>query len=90
MVELDVATLMGIMRECAGESPDLARAEVSADQDVEDLSFTELGYDSLALLETASRIERDYGVRLAEDRVTDATTPRELLSMVNAAVADVA
>ena len=48
-----------------------------------DTGFDELGYDSLALLETASRIERMYGVQLADSLVTDAVTPRLLIAAVN-------
>jgi act minimal PKS acyl carrier protein len=52
--------------------------------DILDVSFEKLGYDSLALLETGSRIERLYGVQLADSLVTDAVTPRLLISAVNA------
>lgn len=48
-----------------------------------DTSFTELGYDSLALMEAAVRIERDYGVRLADGDVAAVRTPRDLLNLVN-------
>jgi act minimal PKS acyl carrier protein len=53
-----------------------------------DLSFEQLGYDSLALLETGSRIERIYGVQLADSLVTDAVTPRLLIAAVNQRLAE--
>ena len=53
-----------------------------------DTSFDELGYDSLALLETASRIEQNYRVQLADSLVTDAVTPRLLIAAVNGLLAD--
>lgn len=84
-MNLTVATLMEIMCNCAGEGEGLA-----AGQDVHDMSFEDLGYDSLALLETASRIERDYGVRLADDEVTEARTPRAFLALVEESAAEVA
>lgn len=56
--------------------------------DILDTSFEQLGYDSLALLETGSRIERMYSVQLADTLVTDAVTPRLLISAVNDLLAD--
>ncbi|MFB7174372.1 acyl carrier protein [Streptomyces sp. NPDC056254] len=49
------------------------------DGDILDTAFTELGYDSLALLETSAVIQREYGVEVP-DKVA---TPRELLDSVN-------
>lgn len=72
--------LLRILTESAGHDEALDAANVS------DTDFEELGYDSLALLETAARIEQDLGVELPEDRVTDAKTPRELLELVNSAI----
>lgn len=48
-----------------------------------DQPFDELGYDSLALLETHSRIHRDYGVEISEDDLSEVKTPRELVDLVN-------
>lgn len=38
-------------------------------------------------METAARIERDYGVTLSDEQVTDGLTPRILLALVNEALA---
>ncbi|BFU42692.1 acyl carrier protein [Krasilnikovia sp. MM14-A1004] len=75
--------LKRILREAAG-------AESAADDagDIHDLSFSDLGYDSLVLLETSSRIEREYGISLDDSTVTDAPNPRALLNEVNARLAD--
>lgn len=54
------------------------------DGDVLDADFDDLGYDSLALLETGSRIERQYGIRLDEEALADVRTPRALIGLVNA------
>jgi len=48
-----------------------------------DLPFDELGYDSLALLETHSRIKRDYGVEISEEDFGLITTPKSLVDFVN-------
>ncbi|MFF4501940.1 acyl carrier protein [Streptomyces sp. NPDC001401] len=60
-----------------------AEEEGAADGDFLDLEFEALGYESLALLETCSRIEREYGVSLADDTLADAITPRLLVEAVN-------
>jgi minimal PKS acyl carrier protein len=51
--------------------------------DILDTRFDDLGYESLAMLETSSRIEREYGITLDDTAVTDAETPRALLVVVN-------
>lgn len=48
-----------------------------------DLGFQELGYDSLAVLETCTRIEREFGVSLDEEVLGKAGTPRALVDIVN-------
>jgi act minimal PKS acyl carrier protein len=53
-------------------------------EQVPEQTFEELGYDSLALLETHSRIKRDYGVEIPEDDLDEVTTPQELVDLVNA------
>ncbi|GAA4136220.1 acyl carrier protein [Actinomadura keratinilytica] len=63
-----------ILREAAG----IELGPGAADQ-----PFADLGYDSLALLETGSRIEREYGVRLDDDTLTEVETPAALLDVVN-------
>lgn len=76
--ELTVDDLRRILREAAGETED-----VDLDGDIDDKTFDELGYDSIALLETGGRIERELGIRLEDTAVTDAGTPRALLRVVN-------
>ncbi|MFJ4192219.1 acyl carrier protein [Kitasatospora sp. NPDC089509] len=49
-----------------------------------DAEFDYLGYDSLALLETLTRIEREYGITLNEDVLGHARTPAGLIDAVNA------
>ncbi|WP_326599893.1 acyl carrier protein [Streptomyces sp. NBC_01803] len=76
--ELTIEDLRRILREAAGEVE-----SVDLDGDILDLTFEELGYDSLALLETGSRIEREYGIALEETSVADVETPGALLTVVN-------
>ena len=57
---------------------------VDLDADILDTGFDQLGYESLALLETSSRIEREYGITLDDSTLTDAVTPRDLIEVVNA------
>lgn len=73
--------LRSIMRSCAGEAE-----SIDLDSDILDISFEELGYDSIALLETASRIERSTGVAIADDELTVSGTPRVLVEFVNSGI----
>ncbi|WP_432147139.1 acyl carrier protein [Streptomyces sp. bgisy084] len=78
MTDFTLDDLKRVMRECAGEDE-----SVSLDGDILDLPFEDLGYDSLALLETATRIERERGVSVPEEKLSEAKTPRLLLDAVN-------
>lgn len=57
---------------------------VDLDGDILDVTFADLGYESLALLETGGRIEREWGVSLDEESLADTATPRDLITTVNA------
>lgn len=76
--EVTFEDLKRILRESAG-----ADENVDLDGDVLDTDFDDLGYDSLALLETASRIAVEYGITVDDDVATEARTPRGLLEVVN-------
>ncbi|MFC8075122.1 phosphopantetheine-binding protein [Streptomyces sp. NPDC057307] len=69
--------LKQILAECVGEDED-----VDLDGSL-DTSFTDLGYDSLALLETAAALTQRFGVELSDDTVSRLETPRHLLDEVN-------
>jgi act minimal PKS acyl carrier protein len=81
-MQINLDDLRRILREAAGadEGTDL-------DAEILDRTFFDLGYDSLALLETAGRIEREYHVALDDAVVVEAETPRALLDVVNAQLA---
>lgn len=57
------------------------------DADILDETFDDLGYDSIAMLETASRVERERGLTLSDSVIAEATTPRLFLAYVNEHVA---
>lgn len=78
MSELTLRRLMEVMRDCAGDGEG-----VDLDGDIQDHNFDDLGYDSLARLETAAKLERDLGIRLPDEEVTSAMTPRDFLALVN-------
>jgi minimal PKS acyl carrier protein len=73
--------LRAIMRTCAGEAE-----SVDLDGDISDVSFDELGYDSIALLETAGRIQRSTGVTIDDSELSVQGTPRALVELVNSGV----
>jgi minimal PKS acyl carrier protein len=81
MQKFTLDDLRTIMRACAGEAE-----SIDLDSDIRDMSFEELGYDSIALLETASRIERSTGIAIADDELTVRGTPRTLVELVNSGV----
>jgi act minimal PKS acyl carrier protein len=83
MPEFTIDDLKRIMRACAGEDE-----TVDLDGDIMDRSFDELGYDSLALLETTSRTERELGIKLPEELMGDVHTAREYLDFVNGRLAE--
>ncbi|MBK3588317.1 acyl carrier protein [Streptomyces microflavus] len=71
-------SLKRILREGAG-----ADESVDFDGDILDADFEELGYESLAILETCGRIEREYGITLDDSVVSDVRTPRRMVEVVN-------
>lgn len=54
------------------------------EQDISDTEFTDLGYDSLAVMEMTSLLQRRLGIKLPEEQVAELHTPREFLAFVNA------
>lgn len=83
MAQLTAARLKEILREGAGQEEG-----VDLSDNFMDNTFIELGYDSLALLETVGRIEREFGISLGDDVTSEAETPRLLIDLVNRAAAD--
>lgn len=78
MAQFTLDDLKQALRAAAGEDE-----SVDLDGDILDLEFGELGYDSLAILETVSHIERSFHVQLPEDEVGKMQTSREFIDFVN-------
>jgi minimal PKS acyl carrier protein len=84
MREFTLDDLRHIMRTSVGidESVDL-------NGDILDVPFTDLGYDSLALLEIASSIEQQFNVPIPDDAALQLQTPRAAIECVNQQVMEV-
>lgn len=72
------ADLMRIIKVAAGEDDGLRLEEKVLDR-----TFEDLGYDSLAIMETASLIEREFKVILPEETVSEIETPEAFIALVN-------
>jgi act minimal PKS acyl carrier protein len=83
MTTMTLDDLRRILVECAGSEEGVG----SPDGDLLDASFEDLGYDSLALMETAARIKQEFGVSIPDDEITEVETPRALLALVNVEIA---
>ncbi|GAA3932697.1 acyl carrier protein [Actinomadura viridis] len=79
---ITLAQLVSVLRECAGEDEG-----VDLSGDIGDRTFTDLGYDSLALLETSARMAERFRLELDDDVIGELTTPAELLRYLNDAPA---
>lgn len=73
---MDIEDLRSILIDCAGGDEALRG-------DIADVSFDDLGYDSLALIDTTAMLKREYGVVIPDDRLTDLRNPGELLGLIN-------
>ncbi|BAL90264.1 putative acyl carrier protein [Actinoplanes missouriensis 431] len=77
---MTIDDLRRILTECAGEDE-----SVNLSGDILDTPFTDLGYDSLALIETAARIKQDFGIEIPDEQVATILTPRMMLETVHLA-----
>jgi act minimal PKS acyl carrier protein len=84
MAEFTVVDLNRILRTCAG----LDEA-VSLDEAVQHSPFDELGYDSLAILELISRVQREYSMRMPDDATEHMETPLQAVEYVNSLLPEV-
>jgi act minimal PKS acyl carrier protein len=73
-----VDTLRDIMSACAGpgKHPEL-------DGEFIDVTYEDLGFDSLAVLQLATRVQQELGVPFPDDAVAEMATPRDVLDYVN-------
>jgi act minimal PKS acyl carrier protein len=80
MERFTIAELTVIMKQAAGE------VEVG-DRDVADVTYLDLGYDSLALLEISARIKQTLGVQVPDAALTTSATPADTVAAVNQLIA---
>lgn len=80
MAEFSIADLTRLLRAWAGVDEDV---DVDLEGDIIDCTFDELGYDSLALLNTVDRINRELSIKLPDEALSEAKTPRQLLAQIN-------
>jgi act minimal PKS acyl carrier protein len=77
---IDRELLVRLLSESVGLEED---ADLAGDD--ADTPLVELGYDSLALLHVAGRIEADFGLILPDDAVTEDSTLASLLESLQRA-----
>ena len=82
MPEFTLDDLRAALRTCAGDDP-----SVDLDGEIDEVEFADLGYDSLAPMETASHLARVLHRTLPEEALADAGTPRAFVDAVNARLA---
>ncbi len=78
---MSIDDLRSILISCAGGDEDALRRDISG------ISFDELGDDSLALIEMAATLQRDHGVVISDEQITEVRSPGELLTLINSSVA---
>jgi act minimal PKS acyl carrier protein len=76
MKQFTLDDLRRILREGAGDAGTL-------DTDITDVPYTDLGYDSLAVLELSSRIAREYQLSIPDDAAHAMPTPGATLAYIN-------
>ena len=57
-------------------------AEIELGDDFLDLPFPDLDFDSLAVLEVATRVQHDYNLAIPDEAVAELKTPRDVLDYV--------
>ncbi|HZG06044.1 MAG TPA: acyl carrier protein [Streptomyces sp.] len=78
MALMTIDDVRRILVQCAGEDD-----SVDLEGDIAHRSFEDLGYDSLALMESAAQIKQEFGVVVPDDEITEVKTPQELVDLVN-------
>ncbi|MCU1470912.1 MAG: phosphopantetheine-binding protein [Glaciihabitans sp.] len=81
MATLTIDRLKDMLRVSAGED-----MTSPLGGDITDKTFADLGYDSLAMLETAALINREFGVDITGE-IGELPTPGALVSRVNSSLA---
>ena len=85
MAAMTLDDLRGFLLRAVGEDD-----SVDLSGDILDHTLADLGFDSLAIIDTTSKIEQHYGIKLPEADASEITTPREFLDAVNNALSPAA
>ncbi|MFF5924073.1 acyl carrier protein [Streptomyces flavochromogenes] len=79
MATFTQADLVGHIRQAAGEDEGF-----DLDGDIADITFADMGYDSVAMVEVTLQVERELGIGLPEDdRASKNSTPKQFVELVN-------
>ncbi|MEU0135854.1 acyl carrier protein [Streptomyces sp. NPDC006296] len=78
MATFTQADLVGCIRQAAGEDEGL-----DLDGDIGEITFADLGYDSVAMVEVTLLVERKLGVSLPEEGTGKDATPKGFVDLVN-------
>lgn len=74
---MSIENLRDVILRCAGGDADALPVDQMS------VPFEELGYDSLVLIETSATLNREYGVVIPDEQLTELRTPAELLLLIN-------
>ncbi|GLY46856.1 acyl carrier protein [Lentzea sp. NBRC 102530] len=75
--------LRSVLREGAGDDGGLTEDQL-------DTAFSDIGFESLQLLEVTVLVRQRFGVDLDDSVLTGVDTPRELIALVNKGLATAA
>jgi minimal PKS acyl carrier protein len=78
MSQFTLDDLTRVMRAAGGESEQFAQAD-----DIDDMTFEELGYDSLAVIEFGAQIQQEFGVPVPDDAIEHMKTPALTVGYIN-------
>jgi act minimal PKS acyl carrier protein len=85
MTEFTMQDLQQLLVASAGAAEDV---EWDSEQ-VLDMPFDEIGYDSLALLEMAAKVQQNYGIPVPDDAIAEMKTPRTALTYLNGRLSEI-
>ncbi|MBT2206897.1 MULTISPECIES: phosphopantetheine-binding protein [Actinomadura] len=78
MATFTLADLVGYIRQAAGEDEDF-----DLDGDIGEITFANLGYDSIAMVEVVVSVERELGISLPGEGTDKDSTPTKFVEVVN-------
>ncbi|RFU83711.1 acyl carrier protein [Streptomyces triticagri] len=84
MSSISFDDLKAIMSRCIGEldGKEITEADLAT-------PFTDIGYDSLAVLEIASQLQREYSLQIPDEAIEEMDSPKAVIDYVNANLAAV-